>query len=177
MLAAALLSVAAASVVLATSNREDLRQWIDLETVPWGAPEQTILHAFPEMLPDRKYGKGWEPGYRCGGPEDPVLPEINCGGDHFDPYLTIVDLGDHESVLRYLASTAITSSPDRPVAHPEFSDPLVGNSRLRVSDTARVYVRFPADSPKSRFLMTISWPGHSESEIYDRWLPRLPIHP
>ncbi|WP_216918249.1 hypothetical protein [Nocardia noduli] len=77
---------------------------------------------------------------------------------------------------RFIERAPGIEGADRPVHHPNFSHDLIGNRRMRLGDSARVFVRFPPDSPKSRFLLEISWPQHTEDEVFDGWFRDLPIH-
>ncbi|WP_216912817.1 hypothetical protein [Nocardia noduli] len=170
-------SATIAALTLVVWNREAVGTWLDLDTVPWGSAEQEILRAFPELMPDRKFGDAWQTGYHCGGPESQSPPKIVCGGETVDPYLTITDFGSRDAVLHHIGLESHAVWPDRPVGHPSFPQPLTGTPRMRLDDTARVLVRFPANSTKSRFLLEISWPHHSEDDVFDQWVPNLPIRP
>ncbi|WP_405180989.1 hypothetical protein OG225_07315 [Nocardia sp. NBC_01377] len=175
--AVGLISATIIALTLVVPNRQAIGDWLDLGTTPWGSAHQETLRAFPDLLPRRQSGEAWQPGYYCAGVDYPSAPEIRCSKEnHPDPYLVIVDLGSHDAVL-HSVEIAPGTRPDRPVHHPSFPEALIGTPQMRVSDTARVFVWFPPESPKSRFLLEISWKHHTEDDVFDRWLPTLPIRP
>ncbi|WP_330253510.1 serine/threonine protein kinase [Nocardia sp. NBC_00565] len=175
-----LISIAlVAFLVFAVGGAVIALNWHRWSTDPWSSKEQAIADAFPKLVSDRDFGKGWH-DLKCAhmspGFEEGLQSGIHCDDEGINYYITVMDFGSVAVAKAFLAKKAVGMQQVM-VSHPDLPTPLPvttsvpGTYLLRDIDSG-----FPDDPERGRFVLEFYWKSAvSEQQVIDEFWKKAPL--
>ncbi len=182
-------------IVLAVGGTLVAFNWDKLNPDPksswerWTPGEQIIVDAFPRLLPETKdwQDRAWNQttctkdlsgmsSYR----PDPIA-FVSCFPDGQGVSFSVVDFGSRDVVAQIIPQMVAVSDPVPPTRTRRTHKNVSGDVEIIVpqdgivAELNAVYVAFPDEPARSRFLIGIAWPDHSVEQILLNWLDSAPL--
>ncbi|MBU3060951.1 hypothetical protein KO481_05360 [Nocardia sp. NEAU-G5] len=176
----ALIAVVAAAVVaaLAVAAGVAYAMWPssnDLRSIAgdWTDKEKVVVRAFPKIVTDPGNQAGWQ-GTRCYGDVDSPNDQIQgvtCSPPSVSFTVSILDTGNANAAVAYLAGRTDAQWQKAAVAHDGFSAPL---SVWTAPSGDEIRTGFGADSKFGRYVVDFRMDGHPKEQLIAAW-KKLPL--
>ncbi|MEV0763030.1 hypothetical protein [Nocardia sp. NPDC050435] len=185
MVGAVLLLLIGGGAVAGIEYSDEIRSAME-GSYTWPESHQYIADAFPNLIPKRIVRPGWR-GFQCDTGGSGRIRCYQPGTQADEVRFSIVDRATVEAVQREFDAmlaedvtykTGAVPSRTRPLTHPQLAGEalaLISGAKTFAEIEATLFVSFPNEPGRDRYVLSVKWEGHTADEVLKYWWTEAPL--